>query len=181
MAQGAGERTHVPEVDVHHRRDKLSHKERTSSRLSSILHLLPDAPLPQDLAWASPNPRIAKSVAKWAAAVEKESEKVITPTLRLFIEESLAKWQNEKMPLSLKWVEDEIKDLNGLDKSLARLILVLAKAPYQVSDTIVNPVRIKLHEKDFIRALAWGSYIASRRLIAIISDRVAEQRFIKAS
>ena len=49
------------------------------------LELLPGAPIPDDMAWAQSNPRIADALARWAAAVDRESEHAISPEVRLLV------------------------------------------------------------------------------------------------
>ena len=50
------------------------------------LDLLPPAPLPDDMYWAEPNPRIASALSRWAGVVERESALVVQPHIRnLFI------------------------------------------------------------------------------------------------
>jgi len=138
------------------------------------LSLLPRATLPDDLAWAAPNPRIADSIARWAAAVERETAEVISPAVRRRVGESLARWQNEQQPLSRSWVEPDVADLTGQDQAIARLTLVLAKAPYQVSESLVEPL-LGGGDARFIRILAWASSVGARRFAAIVAQRAAGQ------
>lgn len=136
--------------------------------------LLPPAELPADLAWAAPNPRIADSIARWAAAVDRETIEVISPAVRGCVDESLARWRNERMPLSRSWVEPDVEALTGEDKAVARLAIVLAKAPYQVSESLVEPL-LGGGEERFVRILAWATGIGARRFAALVARRAADQ------
>ena len=75
------------------------------------------------------------------------------------------------MPISRSWVDAETPALTGQDRAIARLALVLAKAPYQVDEKLVEDV---LHEdrgeERFIRILAWASFSSARRF----AQRIAE-------
>ena len=75
------------------------------------------------------------------------------------------------MPLSRGWVDSEVSQLTGQDRALARLALVLTKAPYQVDETLVEDVlREDRCEERFIRILAWASFSGARRF----AQRIAE-------
>ena len=64
-----------------------------------------------------------------------------TGAVRELVDDNLATWNGELMPISLAWVEPEVAPLaNEDDRALARLALVLAKAPYQVSPPLIEPL-----------------------------------------
>ncbi|MEA2094513.1 MAG: hypothetical protein U9P11_08115, partial [Pseudomonadota bacterium] len=134
------------------------------------LSLLPEAELPDDMQWAKPNPRVASAVARWAAAVERESEKVIPERTRQLVHDSLKHWQGEQMPISRNWVEQEVDGLEGNERAIARLALVVAKASYQSDDRLVAEVLEHNPEQEqFLRILAWSSFTASRYVAARIA------------
>jgi len=61
--------------------------------------------------------------------------------------------------------------LAGQDRAIARLALVLAKAPFQVDETLVEEVlSADRCEERFIRILAWVSFSGARRF----AQRIAE-------
>jgi AhpD family alkylhydroperoxidase len=129
------------------------------------LDLLPPAPLPDDLGWAAPNPRVADALARWAAVIERETPKAVSPQVRELVEGSLQRWQGEFMPLSRSWVDEEVRDLTGKDRSVARLALVVAKASYQFDDSLAEDVPgPDQDEERFIRVLAWASHAGARRV-----------------
>ncbi len=94
------------------------------------LRLLPSAPLPGDMTWAASNPRIAEAVSRWAATVEREAQAVVSANVQRVVAHALQEWRGELMPISRSWVEAEIADLQGEDRSIARLALVLSTAVY---------------------------------------------------
>lgn len=142
----------------------------TAAEPGRSLDLLEPAALPDDLAWAASNPRIADALARWTAAVEREATGVVSPAVRACVEANLAGWQNEQMPISRAWVEDEVAGLEGEDRDIARLALVLAKASYQVSESLVTPL-LAGGEERFIRILAWASFTAARHFIRTVVER----------
>jgi AhpD family alkylhydroperoxidase len=135
------------------------------------LQLLPPAPLPADMQWAMPNPRIADALARWAAVVELEASCAVSTEVREFVVRNLEHWDGELMPLSRSWVDAEVAVLTGQDRAIARLTLVLAKAPYQLDETLVEDVlREDRCEERFIRVLAWACFSGARRF----AERIAE-------
>jgi AhpD family alkylhydroperoxidase len=135
------------------------------------LSLLRPASLPADMRWADPNPRIADVLARWTAVVECEASSVISPAAQDLVVRNLQSWKGELMPISRNWVDVETSALTGQDRAIARLALVLAKAPYQVDETVVEEVLSEDRcEERFIRILAWASFSSARRF----AQRIAE-------
>lgn len=129
------------------------------------LDLLPPAPPRDDIDWARPNPRIADSVARWAAAVEREAEIAISHEVRSLVRDRLGIWNGEQMPISRSWVEDDIAHLQGEDYHTAKLILVVAKASHQVDDSLVhNVMGEQQDQKRLIRVLSFAALSAALRL-----------------
>ena len=72
------------------------------------------------------------------------------------------------------WIR-RLRGLTGPDRAIARFALVLAKAPYQVDETLVGEIlREDRDETRFIRVLAWASFSAARRIAKRIADTVRE-------
>src|SRR5262245_15670878 len=135
------------------------------------LPLLPPASLPADMRWATPNPRIADTLARWSAVVEREASVVVSSAAREFVNRNLQDWNGALMPISPSWVNSEVSELTGQDRAIARLALVLAKAPYQVDERLVEDARNEdQSEERFIRILAWASFSGARRF----AQRIAE-------
>jgi hypothetical protein len=134
------------------------------------LHLLPEAELPGDMHWARANPRVARAVAHWAAAVEREADKAVPERARQVVHDSLRRWQGEQMPISRSWVEPEIGELQDNERAIARLALVIAKAVYQTDDKLVGDVlEYNPEQEQFLRILAWCSFTAARYVAARIA------------
>src|SRR5262245_66399845 len=137
------------------------------------LPLLPPASLPTDMQWAIPNPRIADALARWATVVERETSGVVSPAVRELVARNLQDWKGALMPISRSWVDPEVSVLTGQDRAIARLALVLVKAPYQVDETLVEDVLSEDRgEERFIRILAWASFSGARRFAQRIAGAV---------
>ncbi len=135
------------------------------------LDLLPPGPLPEDMKWASPNPRIADALSRWAAVIEREAARVVSPAVRERVHRNLQRWEGEQMPISRSWVDVEVQGLSGEDRAVGRLALVVAKASFQVDDKLVEDVLGEdRDESRLIRVLAWASFSAARRF----AQRIAE-------
>jgi len=141
------------------------------------LDLLPPAPLPDDMYWAEPNPRIAAALSRWAGVVDRESAGVVQPHVRNLVHDNLLCWEGQPPPISRSWVDREVKNLTGRDRALARFALVLAKAPYQVDEMLVGEIlRDDADETRFIRMLAWASFSAARRFAQRVAERSSPSR-----
>ncbi|HSS64192.1 MAG TPA: hypothetical protein VLS27_07140, partial [Gammaproteobacteria bacterium] len=136
------------------------------------LDLLPPADLPADMQWARPNPRVADAVSRYAAAVEREGAKVISPWVREAVTRSLNAWNGEPMPLDGRWIDADVRGLSGDEEAIARLAVVLAKASYRVTDKMVSDILgADRDEERFIRILAWSTFAAARRFARILAQR----------
>ncbi|MBC8240645.1 MAG: hypothetical protein H8E30_09245 [Alphaproteobacteria bacterium] len=139
------------------------------------LPLLPSAELPEDMAWALSNPRVADALARYAAAVDKSIAGIIPKKVRDTVEASLAAWQGEMMPISRAWLEAELVDLNEAERKIASLAIVTAKASYQFDESLAEEVLGKdRNEERFIRILAWASFSGARRFIQLVAERESD-------
>lgn len=146
------------------------------------LSLLPPAELPEDLDWARPNPRVADALARYAAAIEREASSAISERVRRTVEKSLSEWQGEQMPISRSWVETALAGLSGEDAAIARLAIVLAKAPYQVDDALAEAVLGDERDEDrFVKILAWASFAGARRFANLVAERSAQADLERSS
>ena len=128
------------------------------------------AQLPEDMQWARANPRIADAVARWAAAVERESEQVIPERTHQLVHDNLKQWHGERMSISRNWVEQEVDGLEGNGRAIGRLALVVAKASYQTDDKLVAEVlKYNPAQQQFLRILARSSFTAAR----YVASRIA--------
>ncbi len=135
------------------------------------LHLLPPADLPADMHWARSHPRIARTLARWAAAVEQQAQGVVPAETQRLVHARLQSWQNEPMPISRYWVEAETEGLEGEARDIARFALLVAKASYQLDDDIIETILgDKRDDERFVRILAWSTFTAARHFANRIAD-----------
>lgn len=103
--------------------------------------------------------------------MEREASGVVPCAVRELVSRNLHAWTGERMPLSRSWVDAEVTELTGADRAIARLALVLAKAPYQMADSLAQEaIRDAPSEDRFIRILAWSSATAARRFARTLAS-----------
>ena len=154
--------------------NELRATKRRAAEPGRALELLPAAALPDDLAWAAPNPRVADSIARWAAALRRETDGVIPAAARRAVAESLDRWRNEEMPPFGRFEDPDVAHLHGEEQAIARLAIVLAKAPYRVTEELVEPL-LAGGEERFVRILAWAASVGARRFAALVAEHAARQ------
>jgi AhpD family alkylhydroperoxidase len=138
---------------------------RRRRRPGESLGLLPDAPLPGDLAWASGSPALAGALARFAAVVEDEGGRALPPAARRLVSESLTRWHGEDRGLSLAWLDDELEPLAAPDRAAGRLALLAAYQPHRLSGDLVASLRRSgADDRRLLGALAWPSLAAARRI-----------------
>ena len=116
--------------------------------------------------------RVADAVARWTAAVEREGAKVISPRVREVVSRELRTWRGEQMPLDGAWIDAAIEGLVGEERAIARLAIVVAKASYRTTDSMVDDVMGEARDQArFIRILAWSSFTAARHFARIVAER----------
>jgi len=127
--------------------------------------LLPMAELPDDMAWAEPNPSVTAAYARFAAVIETAGERVLSPAVRRLVVNRVALWQGEDLGIGRGWVEDEVAELGVDDQPAGRLALLTALASYQVDQTVIDAFRLQQpSDADLIEVTAWASFQAARRI-----------------
>ena len=120
-------------------------------------------------------------MARWTAAVEREAFKVISPRVKEVVRASMENWRGEQMPISRFWVTVDTKGLTGEDLAVARLAIVLGKAPYQVDEKMAEAVLDYCDDEErFIRILAWASFTGARRFAQLVAERVTLDKALYA-
>ncbi len=129
------------------------------------LELLPVADLPADLAWAAASPTVASAFARWAAVIETAGRNALPDDVRALVGERVAAWNGEFPGLSRGWVEEAMAGLDDSSKPAARLALLMALAPYQVDEGVIEGYRAWRSGDDaLVEAAAWASFMAARRV-----------------
>ncbi len=128
--------------------------------------LLPDAALPDDLAWARTSPPVADALARFAAAVDVEGARVLSPVIRDAVAARLRDWRGEDVGLGRHWAEPALAGVGDADRPALRLALLTALAPHQVDGDVVTAFRGRSpDDADLVAALAWSSLTAARRVV----------------
>ncbi len=129
------------------------------------IDMLPPATLASDMAWAQGNARIADSLARWAGVVDRHIQDILPTETQAHIRARLTEWQGGHPPLSRAWVESDLEGLTGLQKDLARVAILVAKASYQIDDGLLEGlVKQGLCEADLVKLGAFGAFSGARRV-----------------
>ena len=129
------------------------------------LSLLPEATLPDEFHWGADNSLVADTLSRWNHVIEKEINHVLSEEAQHMIRDTLSAWQGGQAPLSRRWVEGEVEDLQGEERDKARLVLLIAKASYQVDDGIIEQVtQHGADEADLVRLGAWGAFMGAKTI-----------------
>jgi AhpD family alkylhydroperoxidase len=140
------------------------------------LQLLPEATLPDDLAWAASNPIVAGAYARFAAVIEIAGQAALPELVRTLVRERAQAWNGEDPGLSRRWLEEAITGLNEEHQPAARLALLTALASYQVDEGVINAFRAQQPGDDkLIEATAWASFTAARRIGSWLCVAEAEE------
>jgi AhpD family alkylhydroperoxidase len=135
------------------------------------LQLLPQASLPDDMAWAAANPAVTGAFARLAAVVEEAGKSVLPEYVRDLVSERVGAWNGEAMGVSRRWVEDAVGAVKEKHRAAARLALLTALASYQVDSTVVEEFRSHCpRDAQLITATAWASLTAARRISAWVGE-----------
>ncbi len=128
--------------------------------------LLPAAPLPDDLRWAAPSPRVADALGRFAAAVEVEGARALPAETRHVVTARLAEWHGEDVGLGRQWLGPALAALADAQRPAAQLALLTALAPHQVDDAVIDAFRACVPgDRALVAALAWASLAAARRIV----------------
>lgn len=123
------------------------------------------AKLPAEFSWAASNPDVARAMAYFASTAENAGHEAVSETVRALVTAHLAEWRGEKPPLSRAWVEELVTSMPSKDKPAARLALMVARAPWQIDDSLVNDFRKGTpDDKALLQTVAWASFAATRRI-----------------
>lgn len=141
----------------------FSRAVRRPKTAGASLSLLPAAELPPDMNWAQSSPVVAEAFGRWTAVVEAAGQQTLSEAVRALVQQHIANWRGNAMPLSRSWVEEAISPLTEADKAAGRLALLATFAPFQVDDKVVAPFRAR-HPGDaqLVAVTAWASFTAAR-------------------
>lgn len=125
----------------------------------------PPAPLPADLSWAAPAPPIADAYARLAATAETAAEQAASPTARTVVRRTLAGWRGEAAGVSAGWLDEPLASLPAGDRPAARLALLTALAPFQVTEADVRAYRaFRAGDEHLLGLVSWAALCAARHV-----------------
>ncbi|GAA1997162.1 carboxymuconolactone decarboxylase family protein [Catenulispora subtropica] len=131
------------------------------------LSLLPDAPLPADLAWAGDNPTVAGALARAAATIDKAGEAAVPESVRTLVHARLRDWDGRPPGLDRSWLHKAVEVLPAADRPAGRLALLVALASWQIDAAVVEDYRVAAPaDKTLVELTAWAALTAARAVVA---------------
>ena len=136
------------------------------------IDLLEPADLPPDFRWAAGNSTISAAVSRWATVVDRAADECVPESIRACIEAEISAWKGEQMGLGRSWLIPKTEGLTDKESAVARLALLTAFAPSQLSDDIVTDYR-KYYPSDIelVITVAWAAFTASKRVASWLADK----------
>ena len=127
------------------------------------LDLLPEEQFPDDMEWCLSNTLVSDSLARWNRVLEDNIAEVLSPESIDCIRENLQDWEGGLSPVSRGWVEDEVKSISASERNKARVALLVAKASYQIDDSLIQQlVSEGMNEFDLISLGAWSAFMGAK-------------------
>ncbi len=113
--------------------------------------------------WAIESAHIARAFAGLAAVLDRPDH--LSLQVRQRVVGVVEQWTGEDQGLSAAWVTPYITDLPEQEQPAARLALLTALAPFQISDDVVRAARSSLPtDHALVAAIAWSAFLAARRV-----------------
>lgn len=136
------------------------------------INLLGPAELPTELAWAESNATISEALSRWSFVADAAAREMISPKVRSLVQNELEAWQGEPMGLSRAWLDPKVTGLDDASAAAARLALLTALSPAQMSDDIVAAYRKHFDgDSALIVTVAWAAFVASRRVAGWLAEK----------
>lgn len=130
--------------------------------------LLPEAPLPADLAWLAGEPHVARAFACAAAVIEKVA---VPEAVRDLLAAEMSTWDGRPPGVSRSWADAPVRSLPERHRPAGRLALLVAKAPYQVTDDDITAYRCDdTADADLVEFVAWVALSSARRAGARLAN-----------
>ena len=138
---------------------------RLKKQQSASLNLLPEAALPDDLSWAIPSPSIASAFARFAKALENAGNRSLPENVRTAVSNAVQNWKGSGPDNNEKWYENDIKRMEGAERTAGQLAFLTVFNPYRVDQSTVLAFSEHFPGDDMlISALAWSSFTAARKI-----------------
>ncbi|MEU0565742.1 carboxymuconolactone decarboxylase family protein [Nonomuraea sp. NPDC005983] len=136
---------------------------RRMSGPGASVGLLPAAPIPDDLHWASESVAVRQGFAAAYAVMEEAGARAVPDDVRELVLGQLALRGGRPPGLSRGWAHEAAARLRPAERAAARLALLTAIAAYQVDATVVDDFRRDgAGDRRLIELTAWASFTAAR-------------------
>jgi hypothetical protein len=143
----------------------FSFAARRPKMAGDSLAFLPEAVLPEDLAWASASATLAGAWARFAAEMERHGEAALPAVTRQLATEYIGTWHGEGLELRNGTLEEAVQPLSPKQRNAGRLVLLTALAPHQVDETVIrNFADPNSEQEKILGAISWASFAAARRI-----------------
>lgn len=138
---------------------------RLAKTPGTSLGLLPGAPLPDDLSWATASPAIAGAFARFAGALETAASAAVPEQVRKIAGEMIMKWEGNDPDMTGHWCDSALDPLDASGKIAGRLALLAALAPSRITGNLVSEFTALFPgDGNLLALLAWSSFAAARRI-----------------
>jgi hypothetical protein len=125
----------------------------------------PEAQPSREFSWAQPKPAVAAAIGRLEAVIETDGQKTLPEPVRDLVAQRVAGWNGEHPSISRSWVETAVGSLEEPDRPAGRLTLLVALAPYQLDETVIQGFREHYpSDSSLLAAAAWASFTATRRI-----------------
>ncbi|GAA3252312.1 carboxymuconolactone decarboxylase family protein [Nonomuraea helvata] len=145
----------------------MSRAVRTRLLSGASLPLVADLPALPEPAWGA-----GTSVgAAYAAlrAVAGTGGELLGESARAAVTDAVAAWDGEHPPMGGAWLDGPLADVPAGERPGARLALLVALAPYRVTDADVAAWRGSRTDEDLVRLCAFGAASAMERMETFIT------------
>jgi AhpD family alkylhydroperoxidase len=134
------------------------------------LMFLPDAPLPNDMAWAEPNETLAGAWARFAHEIDRLGQAMLPAEARELATAYIGEARGDMNGRARHLVDDVVQRAKPENRGATQLVLLTALAPHQVDDAVVRDFAHPQEEQErLLAAIAWASFTAARRIGARLS------------
>jgi AhpD family alkylhydroperoxidase len=140
----------------------FSFAARRQKAPGASLAFLPDAELPEDLAWANASEALAGAWARFAQEIERQGQSALPLEIRMFAAEHIQHWEGDTRE-DCSSLENAVQSLVPEQRNSGKLVLLTAFAPQLVDDTLIRAFAGRDQNK-ILGAICWTSFTVARRI-----------------
>jgi AhpD family alkylhydroperoxidase len=129
------------------------------------LVFLPDAKLPDDMAWAAASETLTGAWARFAREIDRIGQATLSDKTRSLANDCIDEWHAGGMAANGELVDEFVARANSNERAAARLVLLTAIAPHTVDAAVIHDFTASHREQDeLLHAISWASFAAARRI-----------------